>query len=412
MQSTDVAIIGAGQAGLAASRCLSVLGIEHVVFERGDVAERWKTTTWNSLRALTPNWMNGLPWQPYAGDDPHGFMSRDEIVAMLQGYSGRHRVPVVHGADVLSVQSQLGTYSVVTTNGTWRARALIIATGYCDLPFVPYAEDALPSQVVNLHSSQYRSPGTLPPGGVLVVGASASGIQIARELRLDGREVVLAVGRHTRLPRLWRGHDIFWWLTRLGKLKERPIEMRDRERAIGQPSLQLVGRPDRASVDLFSLQTLGIRLAGRIRSVGNDVVHFRDDLRDTVTKADAKLERVLREIDAFAGLAVPGTDYVTGRVDLSAAIPTSISLGSEGLRTVIWATGFKRAYPWLRLPVVDASGELEHRDGITRLPGVYALGLRFLRKRDSNFIGGVGTDAWEIAADLAGFLGHYAKTAA
>ena len=412
MPSTDVAILGAGQAGLAASRCLSVLGIEHAVIERGEVAERWKTTTWDSLRMLTPNWMNGLPWLPYDGPEPNGFMGRNELIGMLQGYALRYRIPVFGRANVVSVESGLGDYRVVTTAGTWNARSIIIATGYCDLPFVPYPNGDFSPQVMSLHSSQYRSPERLPEGSVLVVGASASGIQIAEELRRAGRDVVLSVGRHVRLPRRWRGHDIFWWLTRLGKLSDRPKDAAHLQKALDQPSLQLVGRPDHTDVDLPALQASGVRLAGRIRAVSPNAVYFEDDLPAAATSADAKLERILREIDSFAGFGIPASGYVIRRVKLAASSLTSLSFVSERIRTIVWATGFKRAYPWLRLPVIGTNGELEHCNGITRMPGVYALGLRFLRKRDSNFIGGVGTDAWEIAAHVARFLGQHRKQAA
>jgi putative flavoprotein involved in K+ transport len=410
MPLTDVAILGAGQAGLSMSRCLSVLGIEHVIFERGDVAERWKTTIWDSLTTLTPNWMNGLPWQPYEGPEPSGFMHRNELIGFLQRYAARCRAPVISRSNVMLVDSQCGQYRLVTTRGTWRARAVIIATGYCDLPHVPNLSYVLSPAIESLHSSQYRSPEQLTDGAVLVVGASASGVQIAEELRQAGRDVLLSAGRHTRLPRRWRGHDIFWWLTRLGKLSERPAEMGDVRKTIEQPSLQLVGRSDHANVDLPWLQERGVRLAGRVRHISRDVVHFEDDLQVTASTADAKLARLLREIDTFAGAR--DQRYPVRTVDVFGRAPRSVSLSSEGIRTVIWATGFKRAYPWLKLPITTANGELEHREGVTRAAGVYALGLRFLRKRDSNFIGGVGTDAWEIAVHLANFLGQASKTAA
>jgi putative flavoprotein involved in K+ transport len=412
MPLTDVAILGAGQAGLSMSRCLSVLGIEHAIFERGDVAERWKTTIWDSLTTLTPNWMNGLPWQPYEGPEPSGFMHRNELIGFLQRYATRCRAPVIGRSNVILVDSQCGQYRVVTTRGTWRARAVIIATGYCDLPRVPNLSHALSPAIESLHSSQYRAPEQLTDGAVLVVGASASGIQIAEELRQAGRNIILSVGRHTRLPRRWRGHDIFWWLTRLGKLSERPAEMGDVRKTIEQPSLQLVGRSDHANVDLPWLQERGVRLAGRVRHISRDVVHFEDDLHVTASTADAKLARLLREIDTFAGVFARDQRYPVRTVDVFGRAPRSVSLRSEGIRTVIWATGFKRAYPWLKLPLTTANGELEHREGVTRAAGVYALGLRFLRKRDSNFIGGVGTDAWEIAVHLANFLGQASKTAA
>jgi putative flavoprotein involved in K+ transport len=390
-----------------------VLGIEHVLFERGTVAERWKTTTWDSLRMLTPNWMNGLPWQPYDGADPHGFMTRDEVIAFLERYARRFAAPVFCRTNVVAVDAFSGRYRVVTTSGVWRARAVVIATGHCDLAFVPPAAGDLASSITSLHSSQYRAPDALPEGGVLVVGASSSGVQIADELRRAGREVVLSVGRHTRLPRSWRGHDIFWWLTRLGKQSERTRDIIDLAAAMRQPSLQLVGRPDHGNIDLASLQAIGVQLAGRLRHVDGDRLTFADDLDVTVAKADAKLLRILNEIDRFASGDVGESRPSIAMIDVGAQAPvTELALQSRGIRTIIWATGFRRAYPWLRLPVVTGDGEIDHRDGITAMPGVCALGFRLLRKRDSNFLGGVGTDAWEIGSHLARYLGLGERSAA
>ena len=412
MPSTDVVILGAGQAGLSMSRCLAVLGIEHVLIERGGIGERWKTMTWDTLRLLTPNWMNGLPWQPYDGCDTHGFMEKSEVIGFLQRYASRFQAPVFCGTEIISVDRCGRNYEIITTRGQWRARAVVIATGYCDLPSFPPVAQALPSTISCLHSSDYRSPEKVTEGGVLVVGASASGVQIAQELRQSGRDVTLSVGRHTRLPRRWRGQDIFWWLTRLGKLKERSTEINDLKRAIEQPSLQLAGRPDYADVDLHSLQASGVDLVGRVRGIDRNLVQFEDDLRATVTSADAKLQRILREIDGFAQFEQNARRSIRS-VDFSGrAARSSISLGTKATKTVIWATGFKRAYPWLRLPIVGSDGELIHSGGVTPAPGAYALGLRFQRKRDSNFIGGVGADAWEIAAHVAGFLGQNSKAAA
>ncbi len=413
MSSTDVAVIGSGQAGLALSRCLSVLGIDHVLFERGAVAERWKTTTWNSLRLLTPNWMNGLPWQPYDGADPHGFMTRDEVIAFLEHFARRFSAPVFDRTNVITVDACFDDYRVVTTRGTWRARAVVIATGHCDLPLLPPVAGGLGPSITSLHSSQYRAPGALPEGGVLVVGASSSGVQIADELRRAGRDVVLSVGRHTRLPRSWRGHDIFWWLTRLGKQSERSRDIVNLAAAMRQPSLQLVGRPDHANIDLPSLNAIGVQLAGRLLHVDGYRLTFADDLRAAVAKADAKLHRILDEIDEFAFGEVETSRPSIATVDFNAHPPiTELALDSSDIRTVVWATGFRRAYPWLRLPVIGGDGEIDHRDGVTAMPGIYALGLRFLRKRDSNFLGGVGIDAWEIAGHLARFLGLGARSAA
>ncbi len=231
MFATDVAIIGGGQAGLAMSCCLAGRSIDHIVFERGEIGGRWRDHAWDSLRLLTPNWMNGLPNAPYDGDDPDGFMHRDTFVARLRNYAAACSAPVIARTEVVAVTPACTGFLVTTDRGTWRARAVVIATGQCDLPIIPDIAHAIDRRVASLHSSHYRSPAALPDGGVLVVGASCSGVQIVDELRRSGRDVTLAVGRHTRVPRNWRGRDIFWWLDRMGVLAERTRDLPDPDAA-------------------------------------------------------------------------------------------------------------------------------------------------------------------------------------
>jgi putative flavoprotein involved in K+ transport len=401
MYATDVAIIGAGQAGLAMSCCLSVLGIDHVVFERGEIGARWRSHVWDSLRLLTPNWLNSLPDSPYQGDDPDGFMRHGDFLARLEAYAATIGAPVMAGTEVLSLAREQEGFCLVTSRGSWRARAAIVATGQCDLPRMP--EQACASKALNLHSSQYRSPRTLPAGGVLVVGASASGVQIAEELARDGRSVTLAVGRHSRVPRMWRGRDIFWWMDRLGILSERTLSLPDPESARREPVVQLAGRPDRSNIDLPALQSLGVRLTGRFAGAETDSISFSDDLALNVACAQGKLERLLQRIDAFAG---PGTNGDTiAPVKLAPETPRRLSLKAENIRTIIWATGFRRDFSWLRIPAaIRPDGEIAHQDGAVFVPGLFALGFRLLRKRDSHFIGGVGSDAVVLAQQIREFL--------
>ncbi len=408
MQSTGVAVIGGGQAGLAMSRCLTGHDLDHVVFERGDVAGRWKTRVWDSLRLLTPNWLNTLPGLPYDGDDPDGFMACGEFAARLRSYAADCAVPVLAHTDVLSVERHGRDFLLRTSAGQWRAAVVVIATGHCDIPSLPRTP-AAGGRVVELHSSSYRSPASLSPGKILVVGASASGVQIADELLRSGRQVILSVGRHTRLPRTWRGTDIHRWLQRTGMLSQPTAELANPESAMREPAPQLAGRPDRAEVDLAALQARGIRLAGRLTAAEDGIVAFSDDLAANVAQADARQRRVLGQIDLWAGLGPAGPGIAS--VDLSRPTPRRLSLADEGIGTIVWATGYRRDYGWLKLPV-HAGGELVHRDGIVPVPGLYALGLRLLRKRDSHFIGGVGTDAEAIAGEIATFLRNRGRRAA
>jgi putative flavoprotein involved in K+ transport len=221
VQRIPTIIIGAGQAGLAMSRCLSAFDIEHVVLERGDhLAHRWRSHSWDSLHLLTPNWMSRLPGFQYDGDDPDGFMSVPELIAFFDRYASSSAAPIQTGTEVLAVDRSVSGFRVVTNRGEWSASSVVVATGYCDLPFIPAASRRVASSIVQIPAPDYRRPAQLPDGGVLVVGASATGVQLADEIQRSGRQVTLAVGRHTRLPRSYRGRDILWWLDRVGVLHQ------------------------------------------------------------------------------------------------------------------------------------------------------------------------------------------------
>lgn len=402
MQHTDAIIIGAGQAGLAMSHCLSRRGIDHTVLDRGRVAERWRSERWDSLRLLTPNWMSRLPGWRYRGHDPDGYMTMPDIVHFLEDYARVGSAPVETGVTVRAVERAGAGYRVETDQGSRSARVVVVATGHCDVPMVPAVARDLPADIHQITPSRYRNPDSLPDGGVLVVGASATGVQLAEELHRSGRPVTLSVGRHTRLPRVHRGHDIMWWMDRIGVLDERADRARDLGRARGQPSLQLVGHPDRRTIDLAVLHGQGVRVVGRTAGVDGSRLRLCDDLAETTAAAQATLERLLARIDAFAG---PSMAESLRPVTLDRS-PTTLDLRAEGIRSVVWATGYRRDYGWLKVPVLDAAGEVIHHGGVTPSPGLYALGLRFLRRRKSNFIDGVGADAEELAEDI---LGHLAK---
>jgi putative flavoprotein involved in K+ transport len=278
---------------------------------------------------------------------------------------------------------------------------VVVATGYCDVPFVPPFAAALPADVHQVVPTRYRNPEALPEGGVLVVGASATGVQLADEIHASGRPVTLAVGRHTRLPRIYRGRDILWWLDAMGVFDEAGTEVYDLELSRRQPSLQLVGRPDRATLDLPLLERRGVRLTGRAIGADGAAVRLDDDLVAHTAAADVRLARLLARVDAFA--AASGLDAEVGRPEIfepflwPAEAPQTLDLHAEGIRTVVWATGFRRQYSWLAVPVLDARGEIRHQGGVTPAPGLYVLGLNFLRRRKSSFIDGVGDDAAALA---------------
>ena len=404
MKRTDVVIIGGGQAGLAMSRCLGERGIDHVVLERGRLGERWRSERWDSLRLLTPRWQARLPGWSYRGPDPDGFMSKGEVVRYLEGYARSFVAPLEEGVTVEAVERDASGYRVSTDRDVWRASSVVVATGHCDRPSVPAFARALPHDVVQVVPTRYRHPRALPDGGVLVVGASATGVQLAAEIHGSGRPVVLAAGRHVRLPRRYRGRDILWWLDAAGVLAESAAEVRDLEASRRQPSLQLVGRPDHRTIDLATLHAAGVRVVGRAVGVRGGRVLLADDLAESVASAEARLARVLRRVDGYierAGLAaeVPPAEAVAP-VRLPPS-PSALDLRAEGIRTVLWATGYRRSYPWLKLPVLDERGEIRHAGGLTPEPGLYVLGLHFLRRRNSTFLDGVGADARDLTDHLA-----------
>jgi len=402
MRRTGTIIIGGGQAGLAMSRCLAEARIEHVVLERGRVAERWRSERWDSLRLLSPRWHTRLPGFEYRGADPNGFMTMQEIISYFEDYANSFSAPVEDETTVLAVERADGGYRVSTDRGTWNAPSVVIATGHCDLPFVPKVAVSLAARVHQLSPSQYKNPSQLPDGGVLVVGASASGIQLAQEIHHSGRPVTLAVGRHIRMPRRYRGRDIAWWLEASGILGERAEHAFDLESARRQPSLQLVGTPDHRSIDLGVLQEEGVRLVGRLEAASGVRVRLGDDLARSTESAERKLDRVLGRIDAFIDETRMDACAPDRRPPIEVgSAPSELDLGDGGIATVLWATGYRRSYPWLKVPVLNIRGEIIHDAGVTPAAGLYALGLNFQRTRKSSFIDGVGDDAHVIAEHIA-----------
>jgi putative flavoprotein involved in K+ transport len=407
-EAVDTVVVGAGHAGLAVSRLLTDAGREHVVLDRGRIAERWRSERWDSLHLLTPSWMTRLPGWYYAGPDPDGFLSAGQLVRSLEGYARSFAAPVVGGTTVLSVTRHgLDRYDVVTDRSTWRARHVVVATGPHGAPRIPDAvASTTDADVEIVTSNRYRNPHELAPGAVLVVGASSSGVQIADELARSGREVVLAVGRHTRMPRRYRGMDVCWWLEVTGRLARTIDEVDDPEAARREPSLQLVGRNGAAAeqdLDLAALQRRGVRLAGRLSDLAGGVARFADDLPEKVGAADLTMHRFLDRVDAYverSGLTseVWAPDRPR-RLRLSTS-PTRVDLAAEGVGTVLLATGFRPELGWLDLPITGRDGWIEQYRGVTAAPGVYVVGQRFQHRRDSGFIDGARHDAHAVVHHL------------
>jgi putative flavoprotein involved in K+ transport len=406
--STTTVVVGAGHAGLAMSRCLTERSIDHVVLERGEVASSWRTERWDSLRLLTPNWQSRLPGFAYEGSEPDGFMSMPEVIAFLQGYAQRVAAPVRTNTTVSSIRRADDGYRVYTDQGVFACRAVVLATGACNVASVPKLAQGLPPSIAQLTPLQYRRPEQLERGGVLVVGASATGIQLAEELHRSGRPVTLAVGEHVRAPRTYRGKDIQWWMHRAGVLDLRYDEVDDLKRARGVPSPQLVGSTARPIVDLNTLSALGVKLVGRLSGVQGGKAQLSGSLRNVCALADLKMKRLLKLIDQWAtehgldGAAGSPERFEPTRVPDSPAL--ALDFGQGQIRSVLWATGYQPDYSYLHVPVLDAKGELRHDAGVVDSPGMYVMGLPFLRRRKSTFIHGAADDARDLSAHLASYL--------
>jgi putative flavoprotein involved in K+ transport len=406
---TTVVVIGAGHAGLAMSRCLTERSIDHEVHERGELASSWKTERWDSLRLLTPNWQSRLPGYGYQGTDPDGFRTMGETIAFIERYARVIRAPVHTGTNVTSVRAVDQGYQVETSQGPWRARAVVIASGACNLPTVPAWDAHLPAAISRLTALEYRNPSKLEDGGVLVVGASASGTQIADEVHRSGRAVTLAVGEHVRVPRVYRGRDIKWWMDVCGVLDERYDEFDSVERVRSLPSLQLAGSDDRRTVDLNYLTSQGVRLVGRLAGLSDGKAQFSGSLPNQCELADLKMNRLLDRIDQWAtGTGMDDEVDEPRRFEptrVEAAPLLGLNLAKAGIRTVIWATGFRPDHTWLQVPVFDRKGRIRHEGGVVGAPGLYLMGLPFLRRRKSSLIDGAGDDARDLSAHLASYLG-------
>jgi putative flavoprotein involved in K+ transport len=410
MSRIDTVVVGAGHAGLAVSNLLSAAGHEHVVLERGLVGERWRSERWDSLHLLTPNWMTRLPGWQYLPPGPDTYLSAAGFVHLLDRYVASFDAPVIEQTTVEVVwPAEVGDrYLVVTDRGTWRARNVVVATGPHGRPHVPAAvRSGGLGPIETITSQRYRNPAQLPTGGVLVVGASSSGVQIADELARAGRPVVLSVGRHTRMPRRYRGMDIFWWLQSTGRLARTIDDVPDAGAARRETSLQLAGRNapelvDR-SLDLATLQAGGVRIVGRLEQVGNGRARFSDDLAGKVAAADRRMHRFLDVVDDYVertGLAREVTDPVRPRPVELPAPTASLDLTAEGIGSVVLATGYRPHHPWLRVPVVGPDGAIEQYRGVTAAPGLYVVGQRFQHRRDSGFIDGARHDAATVVGHL------------
>ena len=349
-----------------------------------------------------------LPGFGYEGDDPDGYRNMAETVAFLERYASVIAAPVESRTRVTSVRANGGGFLVSTDRGDWHSRTVVLATGACNIPSVPKVAEQLPGDIVTFTPQDYRNPDQLPDGGVLVVGASASGTQLAYEIHRSGRPVTISVGEHIRAPRVYRGRDIEWWMDVAGVHDERYDAVDDIDRARRVPSLQLTGSDNRVTLDLNLLTAMGVRLVGRLAGISDGKAQFSGSLRNKCALSDLKMNRLLNTFDEWAtAIGLDGEHEPPHRLpptEVEASPPLILDLKAVGIRSVIWATGFLPDYSWLEVPVFDRKGLIRHDGGVAAQPGLYLMGMQFLRRRKSALIDGAGDDARDLSDHLAAYL--------
>jgi putative flavoprotein involved in K+ transport len=403
-ESVETIVIGGGQAGLAVSHHLAQRRREHIIFERGRVAERWRSERWDSLYFQFPNWMMRLPGHAYAGDDPDGFSRRDDVVRFIADYGARIAAPVRCGVNVTGVrQTEDGRLLVQAGTTSIAARNVVVATGPYQVPTVPQCAAQLPAGICQVTASRYTRPSELPPGGVLVVGSGASGCQIVEDLLLEGRNVYYALRGHRRQPRRYRGRDSGWWGEDTGAT--------NRTTDMIPPGFRgplVTGYKGGKTVDLYELAQRGARLLGSLKDIRENQILLATDLNANLEVGDETFRQWLSTIDAYIAAkgidAPPGGEYdeiLSARRARLAEIE-SLDLRDAKISTVIWALGYGYDFSWIDYDVLDARGAPRQQRGVTSVPGLYFLGLHRMHKIKSGFLWGVGEDAEFLADHIEG----------
>ena len=399
----DVVVIGAGQAGLATSYYLTEAGCDHVVLERDRVGERWRSERWDSFTLVTPNVMSRLPGFPYEGDDPDGFLARDEVVEYLEAFVDRFDPPLRTGVEVLAVRQHDAGYAVETTDTTYEAPNVVVATGPFQRPRVPEFGAEFPSSIEQLHTSEYRNPDQLDPGGVLVVGSGQSGTQIATELHESGRDVYLSVGKAAKAPRRYRGKDIVRWMVALGGL-EAVVDSLDSPADRFAPNPYVSGKDGGQEIDLLDLAADGLTLLGRAEGTEKGVLIVAGDLEENLRNAYRFYAGMLGQIDDLIeteGIDAPDPEFVPRDPEaISVESVRELDLEAANVRTVVWATGFRFDFGWVEPATFDEYGYPVHDRGVTDTPGLYFLGLPWLHTAGSSLLFGIGGDAEHVADDI------------
>jgi cation diffusion facilitator CzcD-associated flavoprotein CzcO len=398
-RSVDVAIVGGGQAGLATSWYLTQATVDHVVLESGRVAETWRSRRWDSFCLVTPNWSVQLPGGTYAGLDPDGFMPLAELVGHFESWADSFDAPVVGNTTVTRLEPDDGGFRLSVPSGTIRARTVVVATGAYQRPHRPAGAELLPKKVMQLFAEEYSNPAALPPGSVLVVGSGQTGCQLAEELHESGRKVFLACGRCVWVPRVLEGRDIVWWMAESGFMDRTPDKLPSPlARLLGNP--QATGHDGGRDLNFRVLNDMGVELLGRYLGAEDSKIRFADDLAASVDFGDARLKDLLNFVEAYCtrtGAKAPSFDMPP---PLRIKTRTELDIENDGIAAVIWTSGYRPDYGWVKFPVCDDMGFPIQMDGRTSVPGLYFMGVHWMRTNKSSILYGVGEDAEVVARHI------------
>jgi putative flavoprotein involved in K+ transport len=394
-------IIGGGQAGLAMSYCLKERGIDHLVFEKKRLGEAWRSQRWDTFCLVTPNWQCKLPGFDYQGDDPNGFMKKEQIVQYLEAYAQSFKPPLKEGVIVHRLARQeTGVFEVDTSVGDFLADQVVVATGGYQIPTVPRLAERFNSDITQVHSAHYKNPESLREGGILVVGSGQSGCQIAEDLHIAKRDIHLCVGGAPRTARRYRGQDVVDWLHQMGyynmPVHEHPLKERVRAKA----NHYVTGRDGGRDIDLRKFALEGMQLYGRLQGVDGELLKFGDDLKKNLDQADSVANSIKTTIDKFIAanqIEAPFEEPYRPSWEPESTL-LELNYREANIKTVIWCMGFKTDYSWIELPLFDGRGYPSHRRGVTALSGVYFIGLPWLYTWGSGRFSGVALDA-EFLAD-------------
>jgi len=405
MDKIQTIIIGGGQAGLSTSYFLCQMGHEHLVLERASQAGSvWRNDRWDSFTLLTPNWSIKLPGMSYSGNNPDGFLTRNELVAYFEKYIENFDLPVQYNTSVTEVtQMKDGEgYLIKTNDKTFQAKNVVVATGQFQTPKIPGFSANIPRHVLQIHSGQYRNPGQLPDGAVLIVGSAQSGTQIAEELHQSGRTVYLCVGSAPRVPRRYRGRDIFEWLNLTG-FTERTVDKLPSPNAKFAGNPHLSGRDGGRTINLHLFARDGVKLLGHLIGADDGKINLAPDLKESLARADKAEADIIAMIDQFIeknGINAPHETLPKHQDGYVLEEITELDLKAANINTIIWAIGYKFDYSLVKLQVTDEDGYPIQQRGVTQFPGLYFVGLSWLHKHKSPLLMGVGEDADYIASHI------------